>query len=92
MFLDLKSIFILIVLSIFSSLIYLEILELDFWNLNKNIRNNISKRGEDEVILNVNETFYCFVKIKKSLINFFIFLLKFKFYRDKVYTIIENIL
>jgi hypothetical protein len=62
-YLELKIIYILIALSIFSSLIYLEKLELNFWNLNKNLRNNISKRGEEEVILKFNKTFYCFVKI-----------------------------
>ena len=38
------------ILSIISCLIYLEIIELNFCNLNKNIKKNISKRGEKEII------------------------------------------
>ena len=40
---------ILIVLFFISCLIYLEILELKFWGLNKNITKNIIKRGNDEM-------------------------------------------
>ncbi len=38
------------ILSIISCLIYLEIIELNFFNLNKNIWKNISKRGEKDTI------------------------------------------
>ena len=40
---------VLIVLFFISCLIYLEILELKFWGLNKNITKNIIKRGNDEM-------------------------------------------
>ena len=40
---------IFIVLFFISCLIYLEILELKFWGLNKNITKNIIKRGNDEM-------------------------------------------
>ena len=44
---------ILIVLFFISCLIYLEILELKFWGLNKNITKNIIKRGKDEININL---------------------------------------
>ena len=40
---------VLIVLFFISCLIYLEILELKFWGLNKNITKNIIERGKDEI-------------------------------------------
>ena len=43
----------LIVLFFISCLIYLEILELKFWGLNKNITKNIVKRGKDEININL---------------------------------------
>ena len=44
---------VLIVLFFISCLIYLEILELKFWDLNKNITKNIVKRGKDEININL---------------------------------------
>ncbi len=44
---------ILIVLFFISCLIYLEILELKFWGLNKNITKNIIERGTDEINLDL---------------------------------------
>ena len=38
------------VLQIFSLMIYLEIIELNFCNLNKNTRRNIKSRAEDDLI------------------------------------------
>ena len=44
-------VFILFILSFFCLLIYLEIIELNFYGLNKNVKRNIGKRANDEVIL-----------------------------------------
>jgi hypothetical protein len=44
---------VLIVLFFISCLIYLEILELKFWGLNKNITKNIIERGTDEINLDL---------------------------------------
>ena len=38
----------------FSSFIYLEIIELNFWKLNKNIKKNIISRGENDTIYTLN--------------------------------------
>ena len=39
------------IIQIFLLLIYLEIIELNFWDLNKNTRRNIDLRGQDDFVL-----------------------------------------
>ena len=47
-FIILKNDRFIMILLIISSLIYLEVLELNFYGLNKNIKKNIEKRGEED--------------------------------------------
>ena len=43
------------ILAIFVILVFLEIIELNFWDLEKNVKRNITKRAETEVILPEND-------------------------------------
>ena len=49
---------ILCIIQIFFIMIYLEILELNFWGLNKNTKRNIHLRSENDLFLEPKETIY----------------------------------